>query len=125
MVSLRSLGVLADADEQVEELVHIGHVEVAGHHQVAGDPVAEAAARVAVLQAVGADRWHSAGAPEHFAQEGHLRLQPVHIAGGSSGSRVQGGLIALLDATEDLLDGLLVRTALAIDVVAPGQPGPA
>ncbi len=55
-------------------------------------------------------------AQQHFPEEGHLGLQAVHIPGHGR-VPVDRALVAFLDATEDLLDGLLVGAAVPVDEV--------
>ena len=99
--------VLATADDVGEDLVDVGHVEVAAQHQVARRPVVAAQERVYIF--------HAALARGAVAQMAHIQLAHKRQVDGRSAVH-QRVVDVVADAAEDLADGIAALGALAIDI---------
>ena len=111
--------VLAQVDELVKQLVDVGHVEVAGHEQVAAHVVGLAQEGVAGLDAVAAVGSIAQVAQVDVAGEGYVFFDPCGVleALGLAGEAL---LNAVLDARKDVLNRLRVGRAVAADVALAG-----
>ncbi len=72
-------GILTQFNQFVEQLIHIGHVEVACQHQVSGFPVVGPYKRVQVVDAVESKSAISQVSHHHLAGKINVLLEPVHI----------------------------------------------
>ena len=110
------LGVLANLDQHVKQLVHVREVEVAGDHEVAGAPVVLPQERVAVLDIVLAKRAVAQVPQEQLAGEGVVVLKRHRVL------ELLGGKVleAAHDLAEQVLDGARVHRAHSGDVALAG-----
>ena len=98
------LGMLAEIYQLLEELVHIGHVEVASKHEVAGLPVVLTQKWMAVLNAVAPEGAIAQMAEKQFTCEGKIVLEPFGILN-MLGVGLELLFEALIDGPEYVLDG--------------------
>ena len=87
------LGMLPQTDENVEELIDVGEVEVAGKRQGAAAPVVLPQKRVDPFDGVSAIGAVAQVPEEHFSGKGKLFLQPCGVfefLGGALGCRQTG-----------------------------------
>ena len=110
------LGVLAELDKHVKKFVDVGEVEVAGHHEVSGAPIALAQEGVAVFNLVFPKGAVAQVAQEQLAGEGKVVLQ-------------SNGVLELFrcevletphDLFEEILDGASIHGSHARDVTLSG-----
>ena len=110
------LGVLANFDQHIEQLVDVGEVEVAGDHKVAGAPVVLAQKGVAIFNVVFAKRSIAQVPQEEFASEGVVVLQGHGVAQILSGEVLE----TPHDFLEEVLDGTAIHRTHSGDVPFSG-----
>ena len=107
--------VLPEAYEVLEELVYVGHIEIARHNEIAVHPIVFTQERVHVLDAI-------------FAKSAITHVSHNHFAYVREFSFLEGYIVfqrrvcfeplvdALVDASEDVLHGLRLVRAYPTDV---------
>ena len=114
------LGALAQTHQLVEQLVHVGHVEIAGQNEVAALVIALSEEGMAGLDGVFAVGTVPQVSQVDFAQGGHVVFEEFGVL---QQRRVPAQCIvdSLLDAAKNIRNGLAVNASVAAEVALSGR----